>query len=111
MHPIRTNTESNKHPNLVGNVIGVKEVLVLFAGELVAVILVQWISPEHVAQRPLHLWLGEAVDLLDVRQVLDLTHQKQDKRDKFETITRRVMHGGGTSTSLLLPEADDLLDV
>lgn len=57
---------------LVRDVIRVEKVLVLVIRELVAVVLVERVCPQHVAQRPVHLRLGEAVDRLNVRQVLDL---------------------------------------
>lgn len=58
--------------HLVCHVIRVEKVLVLFVRELVAVFLVERVRPEHVAQGPVHLRLGETVNRFDVRQVLDL---------------------------------------
>ena len=75
VHDKQSNTANTRLPtatNLVRDEVRVQEGLVLGVGELVAVVLVHGVRPEHVAQGTLHLWLHEAVDVLDLRQVLNL---------------------------------------
>lgn len=97
---IRWSTPSVIHPQthlvllyLIGDVICFQELSIFVIGELVPVVLVHRIRPQHVAQRSLHFWLGKTVDIGNVWQLFYLSCWREGSHDQSHRATEKKPEG------------------